>query len=87
MGDIMDTRYFKAIQDEKQVDAKTVLHEVYAAIKEKGYDPINQMVGYLMSGDPIYIPRHNGARSLITKVDRDEIVEELMRVYVEKELS
>ena len=51
---------------------------------EKGYDPVNQIVGYIMSGDPTYITNHNGARSLIMKVERDELVEELLRVYVDK---
>ena len=51
---------------------------------EKGYDPVNQIVGYIMSGDPTYITSHKGARSLIMKVERDELVEELLRVYVEK---
>ena len=52
--------------------------------QEKGYDPVNQIVGYIMSGDPTYITSHKGARSLIMKVERDELVEELLRVYVEK---
>jgi uncharacterized protein (UPF0297 family) len=60
---------------------------VYVALTEKGYNPINQMVGYIMSGDPTYITNHKGARSLIMKVERDEIVEELMRAYVENKLS
>lgn len=61
-----------------------VLQLVYQAMTEKGYDPVNQIVGYIMSGDPTYITSHKGARSLIMKVERDELVEELLRVYVEK---
>ena len=61
-----------------------VLRKVYQAMTEKGYDPVNQIVGYIMSGDPTYITSHKGARSLIMKVERDELVEELLRVYVEK---
>ena len=61
-----------------------VLQLVYQAMTEKGYDLVNQIVGYIMSGDPTYITSHKGARSLIMKVERDELVEELLRVYVEK---
>ena len=61
-----------------------VLQLVYQAMTEKGYDPVNQIVGYIMSGDPTYITSHKGARSLIMKVERYELVEELLRVYVEK---
>ena len=61
-----------------------VLQLVYQAMTEKGYDPVNQIVGYIMSGDPTYITSHKGARSLIMKVERDVLVEELLRVYVEK---
>ncbi len=87
MGDIMDTRYFKAVQDDKKMEVSEVLREVYVALTEKGYNPINQMVGYIMSGDPTYITSHKSARSLIMKVERDEIVEELMRAYVETKLT
>lgn len=86
MGDIMNTQYFRAVQDEKKLDASQVLEQVYVALTEKGYNPINQMVGYIMSGDPTYITSHKGARSLVMKVERDEILEELMRVYVETKL-
>ena len=87
MGDIMETRYFKAVQDDKKMEVSEVLREVYVALTEKGYNPINQMVGYIMSGDPTYITSHKSARSLIMKVERDEIVEELMRAYVETKLT
>lgn len=86
MGDITNTQYFRAVQDEKKLDASQVLEQVYVALTEKGYNPINQMVGYIMSGDPTYITSHKGARSLVMKVERDEILEELMRVYVETKL-
>ena len=56
-------------------------------MKEKGYNPVNQIVGYVMSGDPTYITSHKSARSLIMKVERDEIVEELLKSYIEKNLS
>ncbi len=58
---------------------------VYVALEEKGYSPINQIVGYLLSGDPAYIPRHNDARNLILKHERDEIIEELVKSYLGKD--
>lgn len=63
-------------------DAKEVLFAVYGALAEKGYNPINQIVGYLLSGDPAYIPRHKEARSLIRKLERDELIEELVKSYL-----
>lgn len=68
--------------DSMDIDPKEVIMTVYAALEEKGYNPINQIVGYLLSGDPAYIPRHNNARSLIRKLERDEIIEELVRAYL-----
>ena len=64
-----------------------VLEQVYVALTEKGYNPVNQIVGYIMSGDPTYITSHKGARSLIMKVERDEILEELMAVYIQARLK
>ncbi|MBJ3773664.1 IreB family regulatory phosphoprotein, partial [Klebsiella pneumoniae] len=61
---------------------REVLLQVYDALEEKGYNPINQIVGYLISGDPAYIPRHNNARTLIRKLERDELIEELVRSYL-----
>ena len=87
MGDISNTQYFKAVQDEKKMQVSQVLHDVYEALKEKGYKPINQTVGYIMSGDPTYITSHKSARSLIMKVERDEILEELMENYIETRLK
>ena len=72
---------------EYDLDVTEVLARVYEALTEKGYNPINQIVGYIMSGDPTYITSHKGARSLIMKVERDEIIEELMKTYVEAKLS
>ena len=59
-----------------------ILLSVYSAMEEKGYDPINQIIGYILSGDPTYITSHNGARSLISRIDRDELLEEIVRVYI-----
>lgn len=64
-------------------EAQKIIYEVYAALKEKGYNPINQIVGYIMSGDPTYITSHKNARSLIRKLERDELLEELVRSYLE----
>lgn len=86
MGDISNTQYFRVVQ-EKKLDVREVLEDVYFALTEKGYNPINQIVGYIMSGDPTYITSHKSARSLIMKVERDEILEELMKVYVETRLK
>lgn len=61
---------------------KEILQDVYGSLKEKGYNPINQLVGYILSGDPTYITSHNNARAAIRKLERDEIVEELFRSYL-----
>ena len=76
------TQHFSVVREE--LDVHMILERVYKALQEKGYNPVNQIVGYIMSGDPTYITSHNGARSLIMKVERDELVEELLRVYVDK---
>ena len=84
--DVQNTQYFRAVQENK-MDVKEVLRRVYKALTEKGYNPLNQIVGYVMSGDPTYITSHKSARSLIMKVERDEIVEEILKSYIEKNLS
>ncbi len=83
MQDKNNTQYFK-VEIEKQIKVDEVLKLVYSALKEKGYNPLNQIVGYIMSGDPTYITSHNNARSLIMKVERDELVEEILRQYIRK---
>ena len=85
MRDIISTQFFK-VEAGPQIQAKDILEIVYNALKEKGYNPVNQIVGYIMSGDPTYITSFNGARSLIMKVERDEIVEELLKAYIKHEL-
>lgn len=82
MKKLENTQYFK-IQSDQELKVGEVLQLVYQAMTEKGYDPVNQIVGYIMSGDPTYITSHKGARSLIMKVERDELVEELLKKYVE----
>lgn len=84
MQDYNSTQYFK-IQKEQARSVYDVIDTVYHAMMEKGYNPISQIVGYVMSGDPTYITSHKNARSLIMKVERDEIIEELLKYYVEKE--
>lgn len=81
MQDKNNTQYFK-VEIEKQIKVDEVLKIVYSALREKGYNPVNQIVGYIMSGDPTYITSHNNARSLIMKVERDELVEEILRQYI-----
>ena len=80
------TMTFK-IGDEREEIMKEILTQVFDALREKGYNPINQIVGYIMSGDPTYITSHNNARSLIMKVERDEIVEEVLKEYIHSVLS
>lgn len=70
------------VQDENGEEMKSILGAVYNALNEKGYNPINQIVGYLLSEDPTYITNYNNARSLICKIDRDELLQELVRHYL-----
>lgn len=81
MAEINNTQYFK-ISTDPETRVKMVLEVVYNAMAEKGYNPVNQIVGYIMSGDPTYITSHKNARSMIMKVERDELVEELLKEYI-----
>lgn len=81
MQDKKNTQYFK-VEKEQQIKVDDVLEVVYGALREKGYNPVNQIVGYIMSGDPTYVTSHNNARSLIMKVERDELVEEIFEQYI-----
>ena len=76
-----ETVMFKKIEEEP-LSAETVLRDVYAALREKGYNPVNQIVGYLISGDPTFITSYNDARSNIRRFERDELIEELVKSYV-----
>ena len=82
MADLKNTQFID-INQTKRISVSEVILRVYQALVERGYNPVNQIVGYIMSGDTTYITSHNNARSLIMKVERDEILEELMRNYVE----
>lgn len=84
MADLSNTQYFK-VKSEPEIQVKEVLDVVYNAMAEKGYNPVNQIVGYIMSGDPTYITSYKGARSMIMKVERDELVEELLKEYINNE--
>ena len=86
MQDKSNTQYFR-VETEKQIKVGEVLELVYSALREKGYNPVNQIVGYIISGDPTYITSHKNARSLIMKVERDELLEELMAVYIDTKLK
>ena len=79
--DKRDTQQFE-LPREKRTPRDTLL-SVYESMREKGYDPVNQIVGYLLSGDPTYITSYNNARYLISRMERDELLEELVRAYVE----
>ena len=81
MQDLKNTQYFK-VEKEPQMKVSDVIDVVYHALSEKGYNPVYQIVGYIMSGDPTYITSHRNARSLIMKVERDELVEEILRAYI-----
>ena len=81
MAELGHTQFFK-VEAEPENGVKIILDTVYHALTEKGYNPVNQIVGYIMSGDPTYITNHQGARSLIMKVERDELVEELLEQYI-----
>lgn len=83
MSSIDKTMQFNFSEEPFERDIKEILMTVHEALKEKGYNPINQIVGYLLSGDPAYIPRYNDARNLIRKVERDEVIEELVKYYLE----
>ena len=83
MQEINNTQYFK-VQKDQEIEVKDVIAQIYEALTEKGYNPVNQIVGYIMSGDPTYITSHKNARSLIMKVERDELVEEMLKNYIEK---
>lgn len=86
MEDMKNTQFFR-VQKEQDFEVKDIIAAVYDALVEKGYNPVNQIVGYVMSGDPTYITGFKGARSLIMRVERDEILEELMEDYINRNLK
>ena len=80
---INETMMFN-VDKEKDNEAKEILISVYEALKGKGYNPINQMVGYILSGDPTYITKYKNARSIIRRLERDEMLEEVIKFYLER---
>ena len=81
-----NTQFFHVVK-EQEYDVASILKDVYEALTEKGYNPVNQIVGYIMCGDPTYITSHKNARSLIMKVERDEILEVLFENYIDTQLK
>ncbi len=77
-----ETVQFSTVDKEPESEAKKIINAVCDAMEEKGYNPVNQIVGYILSGDPTYITSHNNARSLIRRLERDEILEELVTDYI-----
>lgn len=84
MQNLNNTQFFK-VEKEPELQVKDVLRVVFRAMKEKGYNPVNQIVGYIMSGDPTYITSYNNARNLMMRVERDEVVEEILKAYLRNE--
>jgi len=82
MSNVSDQTMMFRVDNEENNAAAVIIATVYQSLQEKGYNPINQLVGYLLSGDPTYITSHNNARGLIRKLERDELLEELVRAYV-----
>ncbi|MGI6574559.1 MAG: IreB family regulatory phosphoprotein [bacterium] len=84
MGQLFDsTMRFRVKGEDELQSAREILLQVYKSLEEKGYNPINQIVGYLLSGDPAYITNHNNARNLVRKLERDELLEELVSNYLQ----
>lgn len=81
---LSDETMIVGTRNEEQTVASMILNDVYQALEEKGYNPVNQIVGYLLSGDPTYITSHHNARSNIRRIERDELIEELVRTYVKQ---
>ena len=86
MPDMKNTQYFK-VTNENDIAVKDILEAVYIALTEKGYNPVSQILGYIMSGDPTYVTSYKNARYLIMKVERDEILEELLKNYIDTNLK
>jgi len=82
MDNLHETQFFDSVDKEVQNEAKNILLNVSEALKEKGYNPVNQIVGYILSGDPTYITSHNDARNLIRMLERDELLEKMVKYYI-----
>ena len=86
MSNLGNTQFFR-VQPETKLGVEEIFEKVYEALAEKGYNPVNQIVGYIMSGDPTYITSYKNARSLIMKVERDELIEEAVKYYINNKLK
>lgn len=86
MNKLNYTQFFKRFEKEEKSEVKQVLAEVYESLSKKGYNPTYQIVGYILSGDPTYITSYNNARTLIGKLERDELLEELVNSYINTQL-
>ena len=86
MENMANTQYFK-VNNSAEITVKDILEAVYIALTEKGYNPVSQIVGYIMSGDPTYVTSYKNARYLIMKVERDELLEELLKSYIDVNLK
>ena len=84
MANLHETQYFGRLEKEPENEAKRILMPVSNALREKGYNPVNQIVGYILSGDPTYITSYQNARVLIRKLERDELLEELVKDYLDR---
>ncbi|MDR2183049.1 MAG: IreB family regulatory phosphoprotein [Clostridiales bacterium] len=82
-SNLSQTQKISTIGKEARSSARDILLEVYGALKDKGYDPVIQIVGYILSGDPTYITAHRNARSMIGRIERDELLEEILKFYLE----
>ncbi len=87
MNSMENTMKFTVPKETSEAEVRDTMIEVYNALQEKGYNPITQIVGYLLSGDPAFIPRHNNARSAIGRIERDRLIEELVKVYLSQHRS
>lgn len=85
-GNLSETQKIINIEKLAKNEARDILLGVYDALKEKGYNPVSQIVGYILSGDPTYITSHNGARSLVGRLERDELLEEMVCFYLDRNL-
>jgi uncharacterized protein (UPF0297 family) len=84
---LKDTQFFKRPESEPENEVKKIMKVVYESLSEKGYNPMYQIVGYILSGDPTYITSHNNARTMISQLERDELLEELVRNYIEDNIK
>lgn len=85
-NNLNETQQFSNQDKIVRTQANLILSEVYAALKDKGYNPVNQIVGYILSGDPTYITSHRNARTLISKIERDELLEEIVTYYLKNSI-